>query len=314
MLKTLFFGTPPAAVPFLRGLAKSSQLACVVSSPDKPAGRGYELSPTAVKKEALALGLPVLQPASLKDPAFRSELEKRGPFDLGLVVAYGKLVPAEIFSIPRLGLVNVHFSLLPRFRGAAPVQWALIRGEKETGVTLFKIEAGLDTGPVYLQASLPIAQEDDAPALREKLSGRGLDLVDELLRRLEKGGWAPSPQAGAPSLAPVLKKEDGRLLWDRLSAAEAAGLVRGTIEWPGAFSRLKGQLIKVRKADVRPAAAGSPGEIIGVEKDAGFLVKCREDALLVRRLQPEGRKEMDAPSFWNGARLGVGDRFDREGL
>lgn len=308
MLNTVFFGTPAVAVPFLERLAKNSRVMGVVSSPDRPAGRGYSLVPTEVKQAALSLGLPVQQPEKLAGFSLESAFGKKP--DVGIVVAYGHLIPSAVFNEPRHGLVNVHFSLVPKYRGAGPMQWALIRGEKETGVSLFQIEKGLDTGPVFLQRKYGIMPEDNAESLRKNLVSLGLELLEEFLRKLEEGPWVPSPQAGESTGAPSLAKEDGRILWAQRSAQEIANLVRGTYEWPGAYGVVKGQRVKIRKTERSPDNFGVPGEIIAVEKGRGFLVKCLTDSLWVLRVQPEGKKEMDAPSFWNGARLEVGDRFE----
>jgi methionyl-tRNA formyltransferase len=296
------------AVPFLERLAKNSRVMGVVSSPDQPAGRGYTLHPTEVKRSALALGLPLQQPEKLAGFSLETAFGQKP--DVGIVVAYGHLIPPPVFNEPRFGLVNIHFSLVPKYRGAAPMQWALIRGEKETGVTLFQIEKGLDTGPVFLQRKYEIAPEDDADSLRTNLVAAGLDLLEEFLRKIEQGPWTPTPQSGEASAAPPLTKEDGRILWAHRSAPEIGNLVRGTCEWPGAYGVIKGQRVKIRKAEESPGGSGVPGEITAVEKGRGFLVKCLSGSLRVLRVQPEGKKEMDAPSFWNGARLAVGDRFD----
>lgn len=308
MLKTLFFGTPPTAVPFLERLAQKSQVIAVVTAPDKPVGRGYEITPPAVKKAAQALGLPVLQPDTLK--GFAGELKKFGPSDLAVAVAYGKLIPADVFDLPRLKTVNVHFSLLPRYRGAGPVQWALIRGEKRSGVTLFRIEKSLDSGPIFLQDALDIAPEDNSLTLRGKLVTLGLEQLDRALARWEREAWEPTPQVGEPTLAPLLKKEDGLILWAEKTASEVNDLVRGTYEWPGAFSRTKGQVIKFRAGEPRPFDGGAPGETVSLEKGKGFLVKCRKDAFFALRVQPEGKKEMGAADFCNGIRLQAGDKFE----
>ena len=308
MLKSVFFGTPSVAVPFLERLAKTTRVVGVVASPDKPAGRGYQLAAPPVKIAAEKLGLPVHQPPSLKTFSLRAALGETP--DLGIVVAYGHLIPPAVFNAPRFGLINAHFSLVPRYRGAGPMQWALIRGETETGVSLFRIDQGLDTGPVFLQRAAPILPLDNAATLRERLVALGVELQDELIRKLEEGPVEPTPQSGEVSQAPLLKKEDGEIFWDRHTADQLVNLVRGTYEWPGAFARMKGQRIKIRAAEPRPGGNGRPGEVIAVEKGRGFLVKCLSDSVRVTRVQPDGKKEMDAESFWNGARLSVGDTFE----
>ncbi len=308
MLSTVFFGTPDVAVPFLERLAKNSHVMGVVTSPDRPAGRGYALAPTEVKRAAEALGLPVQQPEKLAGFSLAGSFGKTP--DVGIVVAYGHLIPPSVFNEPRRGLVNVHFSLVPRYRGAGPMQWALIRGESETGVSLFQIEKGLDTGPVFLQGRMPIEAKDNAVTLREKLVGQGIELMEEFLRKLEQGDCSPVPQSGEVLMAPQLTKEDGRIRWGQRSALDIVNLIRGTYEWPGAFGILKGQRVKIRRAEAEIQQSGRPGEITAVEKGRGFLVKCSPDSLWVLRVQPEGKKEMDASDFWNGARLAVGDRFE----
>lgn len=306
MLKTVFFGTPAVAVPFLEKLAKISDLRGVVTGPDRPVGRGYALTPPPVKTAAQALGCSVEQPEKLSN----FSLDVFGPgLDLGLVVAYGRLIPSTVFRQPRAGLVNVHFSLLPRLRGAAPMQWALIRGERETGVTLFQIEAGLDTGPVFQQKALPIDSTDNAVTLREKLIAVGLSLEEALVRSLEAGPVVPVPQVGTPTQAPALKKEDGNVDWAR-SAAEIHNLIRGAYEWPGAWTRLKGARLRLRGAEPLDGEGGTPGRVVSVEKGRGFLVQCGSGRLRITRVQPEGKREMDADSFWNGARLAPGEVFE----
>ncbi len=296
------------AVPFLERLAKKSRVMGVVSSPDRPAGRGYSVVPTDVKQAAVSLGLPVQQPEKLADFSLEKAFGHKP--DVGIVVAYGHLIPPSVFREPTHGLVNAHFSLVPKYRGAGPMQWALIRGEKETGVSLFQIEKGLDTGPVFLQGRYAVPPEANASTLRESLVSLGLELLDEFLRRLEEGPWSPTPQSGEATVAPLLTKEDGRIVWSEKSAEEIVNLIRGTYEWPGAYGVIKGQRVKIRAAERASDGSGPPGEITAVEKGRGFLVKCLSDTLRVLRVQPEGKKEMDAPSFWNGARLAVGDRFE----
>jgi methionyl-tRNA formyltransferase len=304
LLNAVFFGTPEVAVPFLEKLNGLTRVAAVVTAPDAPSGRGYEIRPPAVKTAAQRLGLPVLQPDSLKE----FSLDGLGPLDFGLVVAYGRIIPPAVFDCPKRGLVNVHFSLLPKFRGAAPVQWALIRGEKETGVTLFRIEKGLDTGPVHLQKAAAVRPEDDVSTLRGRLAALGLELLEELVRGIEGGSFETRPQTGEPSLAPSLKKEDGRIRWAEQSAEEVSRRARGTSEWPGAFGTFRGRTVKIRRAEAREGS-GVPGAA-SAEKGEGLLIQCRSGRLLVRRLQPEGKKEMSGEEFWNGARPAAGEKFE----
>jgi methionyl-tRNA formyltransferase len=279
----------------------------VVTSPDKPAGRGYETQPTPVKAAASGLGLPILQPVTLKDGTALEGIKKWGEVDAALVVAYGKLIPRAVFSWPRFGTVNAHFSLLPKFRGAAPVQWALIRGEKITGVSLFQIEESLDTGPLFSQRSVEVSAGDNSQTLRAKLVEAGLPAVEEWVKAMEAGRPAFRPQEGEATLAPTLKKEDGLIRFETMSADEAAGLVRGTFEWPGAYIFVNGKRVKVLQAEPGDAASGGrPGEILRLERGRGFLIKCLKGALWILRVKPEGRSDMDAESFWNGARLEAG--------
>jgi methionyl-tRNA formyltransferase len=310
LLKTVFLGTPAPAVPFLELLRRKTRVVGVITSPDRPAGRGYALTESPVKEAAAALALPVFQPASLKSPDVLSTLKDWGPVDLGVVVAYGQLIPPAVFSFPRWGMTNVHFSLLPLYRGAAPVQWALIRGESETGVTLFRIEQGLDTGPIFLQAPARIQPEDTSAGLRGRLVELGLKLLEKALKGFETGSLSAEPQSGEPSWAPALKKSDGRIRWDQQDAPDIVNLIRGTYEWPGAFCLWKGQALKIRAAEPRPGNGSSPGRVLGLEKGLGFVVRCRSDALLIRQVQPEGKKDMPAQDFWNGARLKPGDALE----
>ncbi len=309
MLNTLFFGNPDVAVPFLERLIEKSNVLGVVTSPDKPAGRGHGLSMPAVKKAALSHGLRVFQPESLRDFSVSDMVEGRS-VDVAIVVAYGKLIPERVFCSPRCGMVNVHFSLVPQYRGAGPVQWALINGDKETGVSVFQIEKSLDTGPVYLQKSVSVSAEDNVVVLRERLVREGLVLLDEFLERLENNAITPVAQKGEVSRAPLLKRGNGRIHWDGQTAGQIVNLIRGTYDWPGAYTFLRGSLLKIRSARVVACDKGVPGQIVGFEKGQGFLVRCQSNALLVLRVQPEGKKEMDAVSFWNGARLKAGDKFN----
>jgi methionyl-tRNA formyltransferase len=314
-MKTLFFGTPALAVPFLEKFAASTELQAVVTTPDEPVGRGYQTQPTPVKTAAEKLRIPVLQPASLKDPAIADQIGRYAP-EFVLVVAYGKILPKTLLSIPSVGYVNVHFSLLPAYRGAAPIQRALMHGERQTGVTLFWLDEGMDTGPIFLQRPIPIAAEDDAETLRDKLVNLGIQALDEALEAIRVNKLVRAPQTGAPSLAPPLKKEEGRLDWSR-PANDLANRIRGTYPWPGAFTFVKtagqSQRLKVLKAqpvaDLSAHGPGDPGAVVSLEGGSGFVVKCGQQSLLILDVQPEGKRPMKAWDYWQGARLKLGDKL-----
>src|SRR5437868_4308809 len=260
----IFCGTPPFAVPTLDALiAAGHDVQLVVSQPDRPSGRGQQLSVPAVKQRALELKLPVTQPQSIKNNAgFRTQLEKLSPQAI-IVVAYGRIIPQWMIDLPPLGNLNAHASLLPKYRGAAPIQWAIANGETVTGVTTMRIDAGLDTGDMLLQAEIPIAPEDTAVTLSPKLAELGATLMVETLQRLEAGKLSPTPQDHAhATLAPVLKKEDGRIDFLR-SAQEIHNRLRGFQPWPGAFTSFRGKSLTIVSA--RAIAPGTelvpPGRI-----------------------------------------------------
>jgi methionyl-tRNA formyltransferase len=315
-MKTLFFGTPPLAVPYLELVRQRTELQAVVTTPDEPAGRGYALQAPAVKEAALKTGLAVLQPLKLRDEAFLTQVRAYSP-ELVVVVAYGKILPPALLQIPRLGFLNVHFSLLPAYRGAAPIQRALMAGEKGSGVTLFWLDEGMDTGPIFLQKSLPVAEEDNAESLRQKLIPLGLEALEEALKRLPHGDVIRIPQVGAGSKAPPLTKEEGKIDWSQ-AAARIANLIRGTNPWPGAYTyyRQGGKVLRLKILEAR-VTVGFPGVVsvetggvAGLESGQGFVVKCDEDFLRVLQVQPEGKKPMSAWAFWQGARLKVGEKLE----
>lgn len=307
MLKTIFFGTPQTAVPFLRKLAERTTVLAVVSQPDKPAGRGLAVAPTPVKAEALGLGLRVLQPAKPSDAA--AELRSLGA-DLAVVVAYGRLLRRDVLELPRLGTLNAHFSLLPKYRGAAPVQWSLVRGEKRTGVTLFWLDEGMDTGPIQSFLETAVGPDEDAGGLLERLTGLGVQLLDKTLADLEAGRVVRSPQAGEPTLAPLIKRQDARLDLTR-PAREIHDLVRGFQLWPRAYlENASGRLQVVKTAlpsDQDPVGPGAPGTVLAVERGRGILVQCGScSRLWFLEVQPEGKRRLNAADFANGLRLAAG--------
>jgi methionyl-tRNA formyltransferase len=309
MLKTIFFGTPETAVPFLRLLAKRTQVLAVVSQPDRPAGRGLETAPTPVKAAALELGLKVLQP--VKPSEIASELKALGA-DLAVVVAYGRILKADALSSTRLGFMNAHFSLLPKYRGAAPVQWALVRGEKKTGVSLFWLDEGMDTGPVQAMRETDVDPDEDAGALLSRLTALGVEMLDAELTALENGRVVRRPQeGGATTPAPLIKREDARVDLTR-PAGEIHDLVRGFRLWPKAYLEKNGvprlQVLKTtRAAPNDPAASGRPGRVLSVDRDRGILVECGSSSRLwFLAVQPEGKKTLNAADFANGLRLAAG--------
>src|SRR6185437_2534886 len=279
-MKTIFLGTPALAVPFLEKLRSQSELLAAVTNPDQPAGRGYERKPSDVKKAALRLGLPVLQPEKAGDPVFLSTLKELAP-EMGVVVAYGKLLPAAALQIPKYGFLNVHFSLLPAYRGAAPIQWTLINGEKETGVTLFWLDPGMDTGPVFSQKKIAIAEEDDTESLSRKLVIEGVQLLGAGLDRIARDGRSERPQEGLASKAPILTKEQGRIDWNQ-PAQRIVNHIRGMTPWPGAYTALHqaGREVRIKVLQAR-AAQGSgaepPGTIVELDRGSGFVIKCGQD-------------------------------------
>ena len=304
MVKTIFLGTPALAVPFLEWLHQQTKVAAVITSPDQPAGRGYELKAPEVKTAAQALSLPILQPETLKSPAVADQIRAFGA-EVGIVVAYGKLLPKDVLGIPKHGFLNVHFSLLPKYRGAAPIQWALINGETETGVTLFWLDEGMDTGPVFLQEKIAILPEDDAESLRNKLVLLGVQCLERAIALVEKGEIRRDPQAGESKKAFLLKKEDGRIDWEK-PAQMIWNQMRGMTPWPGTFTGgLK--ILKARLLD--ESGPGEPGRIMSVVSGEGPVVKCGQYSLALLPVQPEGKKPMTAWSWWQGARLKIGDKI-----
>jgi methionyl-tRNA formyltransferase len=292
-LRTVFFGSPAFAVPCLRAVAAETQLLAVVSQPDRPAGRGQAPTPPAVKQEALALGIPVLQPEKVRTPETAAALAAFGA-DLFVVVAYGRILPQGLLDLPRLGPYNVHASVLPRLRGAAPIQWAIIRGETETGVSIMRMEAGLDTGPVAAVRTLPIADDDTTGTLAGKLASLGAELLVSTLPAIGDGSIVLRPQDdAAATLAPPLTKADGLLRWEqpaRLVSAQG----RGVDPWPGATTTLAGEPLKLFAPRVVTGGAEGPGVVVEVGEH-GLVVGCGErTAVAFAELQFPGKRRMAA--------------------
>jgi methionyl-tRNA formyltransferase len=307
-MRLVFCGTPRFAVPTLEKLATGGfEVRLVVTQPDKPRGRGLELAPSPVKSRALELGLPVVQPDKIKNSEeFRAQLAALRPEAI-VVVGYGRIIPQWMIELPPLGNINLHASLLPKYRGAAPIQWTIAMGETVTGVTTMRIDAGLDTGDILLQKEIPISPQDTAETLAPRLAEVGADLMVETLRGLKAGAIQPRPQDHSQAtVAPILKREDGMIDFQR-SAEDIINRLRGFQPWPGAFTAFRGKQLRVWAA--RPAAASlAPGEI-KIEGDR-LLVGCGEgSALELLEVQPEGKKRMAARDFVHGYRPTAGEQF-----
>jgi methionyl-tRNA formyltransferase len=306
----IFFGTPQFAVPSLRALIENKEdVALVVSQPDKAKGRGHVFSSPPVKDLALSYGIKVLQPPKVKDTNLFEELQSISP-EFIVVVAYGKILPKEILYIPKMGCINVHASLLPKYRGAAPIQWALINGDKITGITTILMDEGLDTGDILLQSKIDIRDEDNFITLSERLSKLGASLLIETIRGIRRGEIKPKKQDGEASYAPPFKKEDGRIDWNK-SAESIVNLVRALNPWPSTYCYFNGERIKILKARVQMSNREDlfPGRIAKAS-DGELIIETSKDLLLIEELQPEGKKVMSVRSFLSGRRLKEGyDRF-----
>lgn len=306
-LKTIFFGTPDISVPYLELLHRLTDVQLVVTQADKPRGRGMIISPCPVKARALQLGLPVRSPEKLKDIY---EEVKNIPFDLGVAVAFGKIFRPDFLALPKLGIINVHFSLLPLLRGAAPVQHSLFQNFKKTGVSVFWINPGMDDGPLFLQKETAVAEEDNAQTLFEKLIPLGLNALEETVKEIEAGHIVKIPQTGEPTLAPMIKKEDALINFQQMTAQQIHHKVRGLACGPKArtFVNQHGksemlQILQTRLPAQPDESAAPAGSVLAVESDKGILVKCKQGSIWITRVHPAGKKPMSAADFANGRGL-----------
>ena len=310
-LKIVFCGTPEFAVPSLRYLLAQPdfQIVGVVTQPDRPRGRALAMASSPVKDGAVAAGIPVYQPGKIKSEKSFDFFQQTAP-DAVVIIAYGQIIPARLIAIPRLGWINLHGSLLPKYRGAAPIHRAIMNGEKRTGLTTMNIDAGLDTGPMLLRFETEIGPDETAPELYARLSKAGASLVAETLRGLDAGTITPVPQdSSQATFAPPLKKEEGRIDWSQ-SAQNIYNRIRGLQPWPGAFSSFRGKNCAIwgRPLSALRATSGIPGEI--AKEDGTVVISCGDrTALLLKFIQLEGRKRVSALEFANGARLIPADRF-----
>lgn len=306
-MKLVFMGTPEFAVPSLERLASEHEVAAVFTQPDRPSGRGQKLSAPPVKQAAVALGLPVHQPLKIRTPEVFDLLQAIAA-DAIVVVGYGKIIPQSIIDLPRLGVINLHASLLPKYRGAAPINWAIVRGETRTGVTTMKIDAGLDTGDMLLREEIAITPDDDAITLGSRLATIGAPLLARTLEGLARGEITPVPQDHSQhTLAPILRKEDGLADWT-MAAEELRNRVRGLQPWPGVFTPFRGGTLKVeRVAAENITHKEQPGTLMIAGHQ--LFVACGSGRLELLEVRPEGKRRMPAADFLNGARVQSGELF-----
>jgi methionyl-tRNA formyltransferase len=311
-LRIVFCGTPEFAVPSLRHLAERSEFSidAVITQPDRPRGRGQHVSSSPVKDAALEIGLHAYQPETIKSESSQEFLKRVAP-DAVVIIAYGQIIPARLLTIPRLGWLNLHASLLPRYRGAAPIHWAIANGETVTGLTTMQIDKGMDTGPTLLRREVEIGPDESSPELAVRMSALGAELIADSLLRFDRGEIFPVPQdAQNASYAPILKKEDGRIDWSQ-PAQQIYNRMRAFVPWPGAFTTFRQQTCNVWGRPESRGMAGEnmqPGEIISSTKE--LYVVCGEGSCLrAESVQIEGRKKLSAREFANGARIVSGDRF-----
>ena len=334
-LKIIFCGTPAFALPSLRELIAQPdfQIAGVVTQPDRPRGRGKEVASSPVKEAAVAAGIPVYQPQKIRAEESYEYFHNAAP-DVVVIIAYGQIIPARLIEIPRLGWINLHGSLLPKYRGAAPIHWAIASGETRTGLTTMRIDAGLDTGPMLLKYETEIAPDETTPELYARLAEAGAPLIVETLRGLASGTITPTPQDSSQATpAPPLKKEDGRIDW-LLPAQKIYNRIRGFQPWPGAFTQFRGKQCAIWGTPAKPNLSVATGATVGTgpaaagpvpttasqvrqqvpgtisASDANVHVTCGDDtALRVEFVQLEGRNKISAREFANGARLQQDERF-----
>lgn len=307
-MRVVFMGTPDFSVGTLRELVKAGhQVVGVVSQPDKPKGRGKAMVPTPVKEAALELGLPVYQPKKVGDPEFLEILKELAPEAI-IVVAFGQIIPRFILEMPVYGCINVHASLLPKYRGAAPIQWAVIDGEPESGVTIMRMDAGVDTGDMIAKEVVPLAADETGGSLFEKLSDVGAKLLVKTLPSLEAGTavYEKQPQESPTAYAAMIRKNLGNMDWSR-PAVELERLIRGLNPWPSAYTKIGGKTLKIWKAQVQDTAGGrdqtenaaAPGTVLQADSK-GFCVQTGQGILKIVQLQLEGKKRMDAQAFLRG--------------
>lgn len=298
-MKTVFMGTPDFAVNTLQAIIDAGhEVAAVVTQPDKRKGRGNEMSVTPVKEKALEYGIKVYQPLKVREKEFTDILKKIAP-DIIVVVAFGQILSKEILELPVYGCINVHASLLPKYRGAAPIQWAVIDGEEESGVTVQQMDEGIDTGDILKAVKVRLSDDETGGSLFERLARTGAQALTDTLAEIENGNVKPVPQQGEATYARKLDKAAGLLDFNK-SAVETERLIRGLNPWPSAYTMYKGKTLKIWKAEIISCSNGmKPGTVFDAGKKT-FSIKCGTDALIIHELQLEGKKRMDTESFLRG--------------
>lgn len=304
-MKIVFMGTPDFAVPTLKMLIDKHEVAAVFTQPDRPKGRGQKLQMSPVKEIALLHNIPVYQPLKLKNDTESLNIIKGISPDAIVVVAFGQILPKEILDIPKFGCINVHASLLPELRGAAPINWAIIRGNKYTGITTMKMDVGLDTGDMLLKEVIEIGSKETAGELHDRLMVIGGELLIKTLEMLDKNMIVPEKQDDTKSTyAPMLSKELGHIDWNK-SSKDVYNLIRGVIPWPGAYFYYDDKMIKIWKAERVKDIKETPGKIIDVNED-GIKIACDDGAIVIKELQEVGGKRMDVLSYLNGHEIKIG--------
>ncbi len=307
MLRLAFFGSPTFALPTLDKLYEKHELVLVVTQPDKPAGRGHKLTSPPIALRAKELGIKFKQPSKLKKDLHFAKLLESLKLDVAITAAYGKFLPKQLIDIPKYGFLNIHASLLPKYRGAAPIQWALINGETETGITIMQTDIGMDTGDILLVEKIPIAFEDNALTLFERLAELGAETLLKALEKLEVGQLPSKNQNDTEaSHAPLLTKEDGRIRWNE-SATSIYDRYRGVYAWPGSFTTFKGKPLKINEL-LPVIGEGKAGFITNIDSN-GVTVAAGEGAILLKTVQPSGKKAISARDWVNGYKVEVGQAF-----
>ncbi|MCL2593543.1 MAG: methionyl-tRNA formyltransferase [Defluviitaleaceae bacterium] len=307
-MKIVFMGTPEFSVPTLLALSKHHEVVAVITQPDRKKGRGKQMQAPPVKELALELSIPVLQPEKIKNAEFVKIL-KEIEADIFVVVAYGQLLSQEILDMPRLGCINIHASLLPKYRGPAPINYAILNGDKTTGITIMQMDLGLDTGDILLKEEIKIEEDDTSETLYTKLSGLGSKSVITALKSIENGSIIREKQDDSvSSYAPMLTKEIGKIDFSK-TTEEILNLIRGLQPWPSAYTSLNGNVLKIFEASmIEQSYDGKFGEIVEINSH-GIYVKTVNSAIIIKELQPQGKKRMKTSDFLNGTSIKLGDTF-----